>query len=256
MQLKKDSMEMQENNAAKIIIALDVGSREEGVSLVMQLKETRIFKIGLQLFTALGPSMITELQDLGKKVFLDLKLHDIPNTVAEAVRMGVRYGVSMMTLHASGGKEMMSSAVQSGREEADKVGMEPPLLLAVTVLTSLKNENLKEIGIPSGTMDQVQNLAALAQQAGISGIVCSPQEIKTIKKKFGSGLTIVAPGIRPQWAALQDQKRILTPQQAVQMGADFLVIGRPITKAPSPRDAFLRIVDELDGSIKPAHSAD
>lgn len=246
---------MEEDNAGKIIIALDVDSREEGISLVRQLKDTHIFKVGLQLFTALGPSLIDELQSLGKKVFLDLKLHDIPNTVAGAVRMGTRHGVQMMTLHASGGKEMMASAVQSSREEADNMGMEPPLLLAVTVLTSLKSENLKEIGVDSETMDQVVNLAGLAQQAGIRGIVCSPQEIETVKKKFGTDLSIVAPGIRPHWAAAGDQKRIMTPSEAIEKGADYLVIGRPITKAASPRDAFLRIVDELGESVNPANRA-
>jgi orotidine-5'-phosphate decarboxylase len=246
---------MEEDNAGKIIIALDVDSREEGISLVRQLKDTHIFKVGLQLFTALGPSLIDELQSLGKKVFLDLKLHDIPNTVAGAVRMGIRHGVQMMTLHASGGKEMMASAVQSSREEADNMGMEPPLLLAVTVLTSLKSENLKEIGVDSETMDQVVNLAGLAKQAGIRGIVCSPQEIETVKKKFGTDLSIVAPGIRPHWAAAGDQKRIMTPSEAIEKGADYLVIGRPITKAASPRDAFLRIVDELGESVNPANRA-
>jgi orotidine-5'-phosphate decarboxylase len=243
---------MKEANAGKIIIALDVDSREEGIALVRQLKDTLIFKVGLQLFTALGPSLIEELQDLGKKVFLDLKLHDIPNTVAGAVRMGTRHGVYMMTLHASGGKEMMASAVQSAREEAENMGMEPPLLLAVTVLTSLKNENLKEIGVASETLDQVVNLAGLAQQAGTEGIVCSPKEIETVKKIYGSDLTIVAPGIRPHWAAAGDQKRIMTPSEAIEKGADYLVIGRPVIKAPSPRDAFLRIVDELGESVNPA----
>jgi len=237
---------MKEDRIGKIIIALDVSSREEGISLVRELRETLIFKVGLQLFTALGPSLITELQSLGKKVFLDLKLHDIPNTVAGAVRMGTRHGVLMMTLHASGGKEMMDKAARSARKEAEILRMEPPLLLAVTVLTSFKSDNLKEIGVTSGTMDQVVNLAELARQAGIKGIVCSPQEIETVKTKFGSDLTIVAPGIRPHWAATGDQKRIMTPAQAMEKGADYLVIGRPITQAPSPRDAFLRIVDELE----------
>lgn len=243
---------MKEDNAGKIIIALDVDSREEGLSLVRQLKDTHIFKVGLQLFTAMGPPLIEELRGLGKKVFLDLKLHDIPNTVAGAVRMGIRYGVSMMTLHASGGQEMMASAVRSAKEAAENMGMESPLLLAVTVLTSLQSEDLKEIGIASETIDQVVNLAGLARQAGIRGIVCSPQEIETVKKIFGSDLTIVAPGIRPHWAAVGDQKRIMTPSEAVGKGADYLVIGRPITRAASPRDAFLRVVDELGESVEPA----
>ena len=236
---------MKDNKAEKIIIALDVSNKEEALSLVRQLKDTIIFKVGLQLFTIEGPSLVKNLHDLGKKVFLDLKLHDIPNTVAGAVRMGVRVGVHMMTLHASGGKEMMASAARAAKEEAESAGKKSPLLLAVTVLTSLKDEQLKDIGIGAGTERQVLNLAELALQSGIKGIVCSPKEIEVIKKTYKKGLAVVAPGIRPKWAAAQDQKRILTPALALQKGADYLVIGRPITQAPSPHDAFLRILDEL-----------
>jgi len=237
---------MKDKLMEKIIVALDVSSKEEALTLVRQLKETKIFKVGLQLFTVEGPSLVKNLQDLGKKVFLDLKFHDIPNTVAGAIRMGVRMGVHMMTLHASGGKEMMTAAARSANEEADKMGISPPLLLAVTVLTSLKDESLKDIGIGTDMKSQVLNLGGLASQSGIKGIVCSPKEIEAIKKAFKKDLLVVAPGIRPKWAAAQDQKRILTPAQAVQKGADYLVIGRPITQAPSPHDAFLRILDEMN----------
>lgn len=237
---------MKDNPQEKIIVALDVSNKEEALSLVRQLKDTNIFKVGLQLFTVEGPSLVKNLQDLGKKVFLDLKFHDIPNTVAGAVRMGVRMGVHMMTLHASGGREMMASAAQAAKEEAESVGTAPSLLLAVTILTSLKGKHLKDIGIGTDTKSQVLNLAGLAFQSGIEGIVCSPKEIEAIKKTFKKNLAVVAPGIRPKWAAAQDQKRILTPAQAVQKGADYLVIGRPITQAPSPHDAFLRILDELE----------
>jgi len=236
---------MKDNTTEKIIVALDVSNKEEALSLVRQLKDTNIFKVGLQLFTVEGPSLVKNLQDLGKKIFLDLKFHDIPNTVSGAVRSGVRMGVHMMTLHASGGKEMMTNAVRAAKEEAESLGINPPLLLAVTVLTSLKDEQLKDIGIGAELKSQVLNLASMAFQSGIKGIVCSPQEIDAIKKTFKKDLAVVAPGIRPKWAAAQDQKRILTPAQAVQKGADYLVIGRPITKAPSPHDAFLRILDEL-----------
>jgi len=236
---------MKDNNVEKIIVALDVSSKEEALSLVRQLKNTRIFKVGLQLFIAEGPPLVQHLHDLGKNVFLDLKLHDIPNTVAGAVRMGVRMGIHMMTLHASGGKEMMSGAACAAKEEAERVGQGAPLLLAVTVLTSLKDEHLKDIGIPADTKSQVLNLAGLAHRSGIEGIVCSPREIEAIKRTFKKDLTVVAPGIRPKWAAAQDQKRILTPALAVEKGADYLVIGRPITQASSPHDAFLRILDEL-----------
>jgi orotidine-5'-phosphate decarboxylase len=237
---------MKNNPQEKIIVALDVSNKEEALSLVRQLKDTNIFKVGLQLFTVEGPSLVKNLQDLGKKVFLDLKFHDIPNTVAGAVRMGVRMGVHMMTLHASGGREMMASAAQAAKEEAESVGTAPSLLLAVTILTSLKGKHLKDIGIGTDTKSQVLNLAGLAFQSGIEGIVCSPKEIEAIKKTFKKNLVVVAPGIRPKWAAAQDQKRILTPAQAVKKGADYLVIGRPITQAPSPHDAFLRILDELE----------
>ena len=237
---------MKDNTLEKIIVALDVSSKKEALSLVRQLKDTHIFKVGLQLFTVEGPSLVKALQDLGKKVFLDLKFHDIPNTVAGAVRMGIRMGVHMMTLHASGGKEMMESAARAAKEEAESMGISPPKLLAVTILTSLKDEQLKDIGIGTNLQSQVLNLAGLAHQSGIGGIVCSPKEIETIKKKFHKNLDVVAPGIRPKWAAAQDQKRILTPAQAIQKGADYLVIGRPITQAPSPHDALLRILDELE----------
>jgi len=242
---QKGNTSMKDNNVEKIIVALDVSNKEEALSLVRQLEDTKIFKVGLQLFTVEGPSLVKNLHDLGKKVFLDLKLHDIPNTVAGAVRMGVRMGVHMMTLHASGGKEMMASAARAAKEEAESAGKRIPLLLAVTVLTSLKDEQLKDIGIGADTKSQVLNLAGLALQSGIEGIVCSPKEIEVIKNTYKKGLAVVAPGIRPKWAAAQDQKRILTPSQAVQKGADYLVIGRPITQAPSPHDAFLRILDEL-----------
>ena len=237
---------MTEISAEKIIVALDVDNKRDALSLVRQLKQTIIFKIGLQLFTAEGPGLIQELNDLGKYVFLDLKLHDIPNTVAGAVRMGVRLNVFMMTLHASGGKEMMASALLAAKEEAQTYGKKAPLLLAVTVLTSLQDEELKDIGIGNDTEGQVLNLAALAHQSGMEGIVCSPKEIEVIKTTYKKNLTVVAPGIRPDWAAAQDQKRIMTPAQAVQKGADYLVIGRPITQAASPHDAFLRILDDLN----------
>ena len=160
--------------------------------------------------------------------------------------MGVRMDVQMMTLHASGGMEMMTSAARAAKEEAESTGINPPLLLAVTVLTSLKDEQLKNIGISADTKSQVLNLADLAHRSGIKGIVCSPKEIEAIKKTFKKDLAVVAPGIRPKWAAAQDQKRILTPALAVQRGADYLVIGRPITQAPSPHEAYLKILDELN----------
>jgi len=241
-------MNKKEDFAKRIIIALDVGNRGEALSLINQLEGVEIFKVGLKLFTAEGPSLLEKIKALGKKVFLDLKLHDIPNTVAEAVKVGVRHGVHMLTLHSSGGREMLEKAVASAAAEADKEGVEKPLLLAVTVLTSLKSDQLREIGMTDDTFLQVLRLAKLAKEAGVGGVVCSPQEIEIVKKETGRDLLVVAPGIRPLWAAAHDQKRIMTPSLAIKKGADYLVIGRPITEAPSPQEAFLKILSELADS--------
>ncbi len=238
-------MEHQKNLAKKIIVALDVDTEEEALQLTGQLPEADVFKVGLKLFTAKGPLFLEKLKSQNKKVFLDLKLHDIPNTVAGAVSVGTRYGVHMMTLHASGGKEMMERAAEAASEEAIKLGTERPLLVGVTVLTSLKEEQLRTIGIESDTEGQVLKLAGLAQEAGLDGVVCSPQEIELVKREYGLEFLVVAPGIRPAWAAAHDQKRILTPSQAVRKGADYIVIGRPIIKDPNPRNAFQKILKEL-----------
>jgi len=232
----------------RIIVALDVKSKKDAFHLIKQLEQTEIFKIGLKLFTSEGPSLLKKIKSLRKKIFLDLKLHDIPNTVAEAVRAGVRHGVHMMTLHASGGREMLARAAEAAEREAEKEGTAKPLLLAVTVLTSLKDEQLKELGIHENVSAQVLLLAELARKERMDGVVCSPQEIEVIKKGIGKDFIVVVPGIRPSWAFAHDQKRIMTPSQAIQKGADYLVIGRPILEASSPQKAFLRILKELNRS--------
>lgn len=236
---------MEQPNRDRIIIPLDVQNKEEGIALVSALPAARTFKIGLELFTAEGPALFKKLKALRKDVFLDLKLHDIPNTVAGAVRSAFRHGVQMMTLHASGGRDMMAKAVESARQASEALGRPKPLLLGVTVLTSLKGADLEEIGMGANVADEVLRLAGLAKAAGMDGVVCSPQEIDILRKEFGRELVIVTPGIRPLWAAAQDQKRIMTPAEAVAKGADYLVIGRPITGAPSPAEAFARIVEEI-----------
>jgi orotidine-5'-phosphate decarboxylase len=238
----------------RIIVALDVKDKKEALSLVAKIDQAETFKVGLQLYTAEGPQLLKKIKDMGKKIFLDLKLHDIPNTVLEAVKSGMRHGVEMMTLHASGGQEMMALASEAAAREAEKQGGMKPLLLAVTILTSLKEEQLKEIGMAANVIEQVLRLARLAQKAGMDGVVCSPQEIEVIKKEFASELLIVTPGIRPAWAASHDQKRIMTPAEAIQKGADYLVIGRPITAAPSPQKAYLEIMDELKRAVNSSHS--
>ncbi|MDI6845716.1 MAG: orotidine-5'-phosphate decarboxylase [Candidatus Saccharicenans sp.] len=244
---------MNQNNlelSRKIIIALDVKNRDEARKVLESLPEARIFKVGLELYTAEGPAMIELVKSYGKEVFLDLKLHDIPNTVAGAVRSAVRHGISMLTLHTSGGREMMSKAVESARETAEKEGKPVPLLLGVTVLTSLSDSELEEIGYRLDSKNQVLRLARLALDSGLKAIVCSPQEIELLRSELGSEIKLITPGIRPAWAEAQDQKRIMTPAEAISKGADFLVIGRPITRAPVPREAFSRVVEELKASVK------
>jgi orotidine-5'-phosphate decarboxylase len=231
--------------ARRVIIALDVKNREEAYDLAARLREAVIFKVGLELFTAEGPALFKKFKALRKDIFLDLKLHDIPNTVAGAVASGMRHGVRMMTIHTSGGREMIAKAAERAREAAAAGNAPRPLLLGVTVLTSLKGPDLTEIGMDADVPAQVRRLAGLAKAAGLDGVVCSPQEIEVLRRDFGRELLIVTPGIRPAWAAAQDQKRIMTPAEAVAKGADYLVIGRPVTGAPDPREAFLRVVEEI-----------
>jgi orotidine-5'-phosphate decarboxylase len=235
--------------AERIIIALDVETKGEALSLVKELPQTEIFKVGLTLFTSEGPSLLREIQNLGKKIFLDLKLHDIPNQIAGALKVGVFLRAHMMTLHASGGREMLARAAETAWQESKKLGTPKPLLLAVTVLTSLKEEQLRDIGMVDRIFEQVLRLARLAKKEGMDGVVCSPQEIDIIKKDLGPKFLVVSPGIRPEWAAAQDQKRILTPSQAIRKGVDYIVIGRPVTKAPSPSKAFLKVVEELHDAV-------
>jgi orotidine-5'-phosphate decarboxylase len=243
-------MKYKTDSAKRIIVALDVGAKEEALNLVNQLRKADIFKVGLKLFIAEGPLLIQEIRRLGKKVLLDLKLHDIPNTVAQAVKMGIKHGAHMITLHSSGGMEMMAAAVEAAREESESA---PPVLLAVTILTSLKDNDLDRIGIRDSTDSQVLRLAKLAKEAGMDGVVCSPQEIDLIRGEFGKEFMVVTPGIRPAGAASHDQKRIMTPALAIEKGADYLVIGRPIIEASSPLEAFLKICQELDGAVDSSH---
>jgi orotidine-5'-phosphate decarboxylase len=242
--------------AKRIIIALDVNTKHEALSLVQELPRADIFKVGLTLFISEGPPLLQDIQRQGKNIFLDLKLHDIPNQIAGAVKAGVGHGVHMMTLHASGGEEMMAKAAETAAREADQKNMDKPLLLAVTILTSLKQEQLREIGMDEDVYEQVLRLARLAKKNGMDGVVCSPHEIDIIKKEFGQDFLVVSPGIRPVWAAAQDQKRILTPGKAVEKGVDYMVIGRPIIQASSPADAFLKVVDELNRAVDSSDSED
>jgi orotidine-5'-phosphate decarboxylase len=224
--------------AEKIIVALDVATTKEALKLVTLLADdVGYFKVGLQSFTANGPALIRPITELGPKVFLDLKLHDIPNTVAKAVEAAGELGVKMLTLHLSGGSEMVRAAVAARHD-----GM---LLLGVTVLTSSTDETLAEAGVSGTTGEQVLRLARLGVQNGIDGLVASPHEARTLRQEFGDKIKIVTPGIRPAGASPGDQKRFTTPREAIEAGADYLVIGRPIIADADPKAAVGRVFDEL-----------
>ncbi len=203
------------------------------------------FKLGLEYFVAEGPAGIRAIQSLGKPIFLDLKLHDIPNTVAGAVRSAVALNPAYLTLHAGGGIAMMRAAAEAAADEALRRGVARPKLLAVTVLTSLDASDLAAQAIAATPEAQVVRLANLAKDAGIDGAVCSPKEIVALRRAVGLALALIVPGIRPAWAASGDQKRVMTPAEAARAGADVLVIGRPITGAADPAEAARRIREEI-----------
>jgi orotidine-5'-phosphate decarboxylase len=234
----------------EVITALDVESRVDALSLVSDLGGiVDFFKVGSRLFTAEGPSMVRELREAGARIFLDLKFHDIPATVAGSVRAATALGVRMMTLHASGGFDMMKAAAIAAGEAAGELGVQRPLLVGVTVLTSLSREDLSAVMPAGGTVsDIVLHLADRAQAAGLDGIVASVEEARLVKKRFGREFVVVTPGIRPSGADSGDQKRIATPREAVGAGSDYLVVGRPIIQAPSPAEAARAILSELDGA--------
>jgi len=253
----------------QLLIALDVESAGEAVTLADTLRGVAGgFKIGSRLFTSEGPSMVRALVDRGDRVFLDLKFHDIPNTVATAVAAATALGVWMVNVHASGGTHMMQTARDAARETAVRNGSAAPLVVAVTVLTSMNRAALAETGVDVPVLDHVLRLAQLAQSAGLDGVVASPQETIAIRQRFGPGFTIVTPGIRggagieatraggQASAAAQvaargtrrpkdDQERTMAPAEAVAAGASYLVVGRPIIAAPDPRDAAERIAREM-----------
>jgi orotidine-5'-phosphate decarboxylase len=224
--------------ADKIIVALDVATKQEALGLVEQLRnEISFFKIGLQLYTADGPEVVRAVLSTGAKVFLDLKLHDIPNTVARAVESASNLGVHMLTIHLSGGTEMIRAATAARTKNIS--------ILGVTVLTSATEHTLREIGIPDKVKNQVLRLAKLGVQKGVDGIVASPHEIATLRREFGDKTKIVVPGIRPRGSEYSDQKRVMTPREAIHAGGDYLVIGRPIIADSKPRDATRRILEDI-----------
>lgn len=230
----------------KVIIALDFDCFSDVKKLVKQLKDEAVFfKVGKQLFTMCGPDAVRFLKDEGYKVFLDLKFHDIPNTVAKAAVEACKLGADIINIHASGGLAMMKSAVEAVREFSLSGSFQPPKIIGVTVLTSLDNSSLKEIGFKCGVKNSVKRLALLAKKGGLDGVVASPLEIKMIRKICGKDFLIVTPGIRPASSLVNDQKRIMTPKEAIKEGADFLVIGRPVIRAKNPLEALLSIINEM-----------
>lgn len=229
-----------------LIVALDVPDRAAAVRMTEQLSgHVGYFKIGLELFISEGPRLVEEIRDQGEKIFLDLKLHDIPNTVRGAVRSACRLGVDMLTIHTSGGSHMLSAASQEATQSKS-----PPLLLGVTALTSLSEDEMRKLGV-SGSMEQwVEQLAELAQNSGMGGIVASSKELPLLHRKFHNKLKFVIPGIRPAGTAIQDQSRTATPAEAIRAGADYVVVGRPILQAPNPAQAADSIVDEINSAAE------
>jgi orotidine-5'-phosphate decarboxylase len=252
---------------ARIIVALDVSDRTSALRLIEQLDGLiTSFKVGNQLFTGEGPALVREIVGTGLDVFLDLKYHDIPNTVSRAVGEAARLGVSILNVHASGGTEMMRAAVRAAaeigtrprmihgvkaveqRNGPDKTAADQPLrpaVIGVTVLTSMDHSTLREVGVPLDPIGQAVMLAQLVKQAGLDGVVASPQEIAPIREKIPCDFIIVSPGVRPAGSEAGDQRRVGTPAQAIRDGADYLVIGRPITASRDPRAAAERIIEEI-----------
>ncbi|MGH7819522.1 MAG: orotidine-5'-phosphate decarboxylase [Candidatus Binatia bacterium] len=236
---------------SRLIFALDVGSSSEAEKLVKLLvKEVGLFKIGKQLFLHAGPSIVRMVRDRGGEVFLDLKFHDIPRTVAKAAAEATRLGVRMFDLHASGSLAMMQQTVTEVNRVCRNEGLRRPKILAVTVLTSLTREDLRRVGVQAGVESQVVRLARLARQAALDGVVASPLEVARIRKECGRGFLIVTPGVRPGNAGWDDQKRVLTPEQAIRLGTDYIVVGKPIRDAADPRATAREIVREMEQAAR------
>ncbi|MFP8965133.1 orotidine-5'-phosphate decarboxylase [Pokkaliibacter sp. CJK22405] len=229
--------------SSPIIVALDYPTQEAALDMASQLdpKQCRV-KVGKELFTLAGPAVVDALQSKGFEVFLDLKFHDIPNTTAMAVKEAAKLGVWMVNVHASGGRRMMENC----RNELDKLGGTLPLLIGVTVLTSMDREDLREIGIDLEPQEHVLRLARLAEDSGLDGVVCSAQEATALRSVVADQFALVTPGIRPPTAEQGDQRRIMTPRQALDAGSNYLVIGRPITRAEVPNEALVDILASLD----------
>lgn len=234
------------NADPKVIVALDFPAASAALALLERLDPSLCrIKIGKELFTRAGPAFVEQVGDRGFQVFLDLKYHDIPNTVAAACAAAADLGVWMVNVHASGGRKMMTAA-------ADRLTAlsERPLLIAVTILTSLGEEDIAEIGYPGSPADNVSRLAALAEDSGLDGVVCSPLEVGGLRAERAAGFQLVTPGVRPAGAAVDDQKRIMTPGDAVRAGASYLVVGRPVTAAAEPLESLGSINAEVEAALQ------
>ncbi len=240
--------------ADRLVLALDVDSDREALGIVDEVKESvGLFKVGHQLFTAYGPDIVRRIIGRGGRVFLDLKYHDIPATVAKASAEAVKLGASIFNVHALGGLDMMKAAAESAKETADKLGVPAPVTLAVTVLTSMDEKTLrKELKIIRSLQREVGHLARLARRAGMRGVVASPQEIKMLRRAVRGEFIILTPGVRPVWAGKDDQKRTMTPAEAVAAGADYIVIGRPVLKAADRKEAVKKIIEEIETGVRAA----
>lgn len=226
----------------KVVVALDFNKQADALSFVDRIQPTDCrLKVGKEMFTHFGPEFVKTLSNKGFDVFLDLKFHDIPNTVAKAVSAAADLGVWMVNVHASGGQKMMEQA----KHALQAYGNDAPLLIAVTVLTSMSREDLQGIGIDMEPQEQVMRLARLTQQSGLDGVVCSAMEAEMLKQSLGQDFKLVTPGIRPAGSAADDQKRIMTPKQAIDVGVDYLVVGRPITKAEDPQ----QVLNQINASL-------
>lgn len=229
-----------------IIVPLDVPDIAAARTLIDRIPEVTFWKVGLELFVSCGPEILHYLKSQDKRIFLDLKFHDIPNTMAGACRAAGRYGVDLVTVHAPAGKAALQAAQQAATEGAQAAGTVPPRLIAVTVLTSISSQALAdELKVPLELSDYALQLALLSQESGIAGSVCSPHEAELLRRCCGPEWLLVCPGVRPSWSQAGDQRRVMTPQQAIAAGADRLVIGRPITQAADPAIAFQQICEEI-----------
>lgn len=230
----------------RIIVPLDVASEADAIACIDHLPEVTFWKVGLELFVSSGAGILTLLKQRQKRIFLDLKFHDIPNTMAGACRAAGRYGVDLLTVHATAGQAALRAAQTAVQEGAASVGLQPPKLIAVTLLTSINSRTLAfELKIPLELPDYALQMALLAQESGLAGVVCSPQEAEQLRYTCGDDFLLVCPGVRPTWADKGDQQRALTSAQAMKAGADYLVIGRPITGSEDPQVAFQQICEEL-----------